>query len=111
MTEDEAAELAARIEKDLLAEPGVSVVYPVSGAGLLREAAANLLSSGDTGPRVAIRIGDPLRIDVALGLDQARPAGETARAVQRMIRQAAAGPVQIRITVAHLEVSPDSSGG
>jgi len=111
MTEDEAAELAARIEKDLLAEPGVSVVYPASGADLLREAAAHLLGSGDTGPRVAIRTGDPLQIEVALGLDHARPAGETARAVQRMIRRAAAGPVQIRITVAHLEVAPDPTGG
>jgi len=111
MTEEEAAELAARIEQDLLAEPGVSVVYPASGAGLLREAAANLLGAGDAGPRVAVRPGDPVRIDVALGLDHARPAGETARAVQRMIRRAAAGPVQIRITVAHLDASPDPTGG
>jgi len=105
MTEDEAAELAARIEQDLLAEPGVSAVYPASGAGLLREAAANLLGSGEAGPRVAIRTGDPLQIDVALGLDQARPAGDTARAAQRLIRRAASGPVQIRITVAHLDAS------
>jgi|GEM_PF-2720419 len=107
MTEEEAAELAARIEKDLLAQPGVCAVYPASGAGRLREAAANLLGSGDAPRRVGIRPGDPLRIDVALGLDHARPAGETARAVQRIIRDTVSGPVQIRVTVAHLDASSE----
>jgi len=110
MTEDEAAVLASRIEQDLLAEPGVSVVYPAPGAGVLREAAANLLGVGEAGPRVLIRTGDPVRIDVALGLDHARPAGETARAVQRIIRDAVSAPVQIRITVAHLDASTERGG-
>ena len=106
MTEDEAAELAARIERDLLAEPGVAVLYPASGGVLLREAAAKLVGADDTGPRVLVRTGDPVQVDVALGVDRGRPAGETARAAQRIIRSAASAAVRIRVTVAHVDTSP-----
>ncbi|SDL62381.1 hypothetical protein [Microbacterium azadirachtae] len=105
MTEAEAAELAARIEQDLLAEPGISAVYPASGGGRLREVAAKLRGADDAA-RVVVRPGEVAQVEVALGLDDARPAGETARAAQRIIRRAASVPVRIRLTVAHLDVAP-----
>jgi hypothetical protein len=105
MTEDEAAELAARIEQDLLAEPGVSAVYPASGGGRLREAAARLLGADDGPARVVVRPGEVAQVEVALGVDDVRPAHETARAAQRIIRRAASVPVRIRLTVAHLDAS------
>lgn len=75
MTEDEAAELAARIERDLLAEPGVAVLYPASGGVLLREAAAKLVGADDTGPRVVVRTGEPVQVDVSsASTAAARPA-------------------------------------
>ncbi|WP_336649192.1 hypothetical protein [Microbacterium sp. MMO-10] len=108
MTEDEAAELAARIERDLLAEPGVAVLYPASGGVLLREAAAKLVGADDTGPRVVVRTGEPVQVDVSLGVDRSRPAGETARAAQRIIRSTASVAVRIRVTVAHVDASPSA---
>lgn len=110
MTEDEAAELAARIERDLLAEPGVSAVYPASGGRRLREAAAELLGADDSPARIVVRPGEVAQVEVSLGVDDVRPAHETARAVQRIIRAAVSVPVRIRLTVAHLDASPQAHG-
>lgn len=111
MNDDEISALARDIQRALLSDPGIATLYPLPGIGQLVNAAATLWGARDADtPAVRIQEKDGVAVEVALGVTAARPAADTAREAQRVIRAAVpAVPVQVRVTLVHLDM-PETDG-
>ncbi|RPF20892.1 hypothetical protein [Myceligenerans xiligouense] len=119
MDAGQAMRLAGQIEAAVRGTPGVRDVYR---AGSLTSNAIDAGARGlglrdeGTGPVIVQATADGTRVHVAIGVDTARGAGDTTRAVHRAARDVLAahgvGDADVGVTVVHVhEASPALPGG